>query len=107
MLNYFIGFDKLLGRQLITILYYLGLIGIAFGFIAGLLGGLGMMVGVSFFGGVGMIIATVIGTAVGVLFWRFVCELYVLFFRMAEDLRELKNGKLTPVTPTVPPAANI
>lgn len=91
MLNYFIGFDKLLGRQLITIL------------IAGLLGGLGMMFGVSFFGGVGMIIGSVIGAAIGVLFWRFICELYVLFFRMAEDLRDLRSTKL----PSGPPAADI
>ena len=103
MINYFIGFDKLLGKQLITILYYLGLAGIALGLIAGVLGGLGMMVGVSFFGGVGMILGSVIGAAIGVLFWRFVCELYVLFFRMAEDLRDLKQAKL----PSVPPAANI
>jgi len=107
MINYFIGFDKLLGKQLITILYYLGLAGIALGFIAGVLGGLGMMVGVSFFGGVGMIIATIIGSAIGVLFWRFLCELYILFFRMAEDLRDLKNAKIPPAATAVPPAANI
>jgi hypothetical protein len=103
MVNYFIGFDKLLGKQLITILYYLGLVGIAFGFLAGILGGLGMMFGVSFFGGVGAVIATIIGTAIGVLLWRFICELYVLFFRMAEDLRDLRNAKL----PSAPPAETI
>ncbi|MFN7056406.1 DUF4282 domain-containing protein [Hyphomonas sp.] len=102
MHTYFIGFDKLIGRQLITIIYYLGLIGIAFGFLAGVLGGLGMMVGVSFLGGIGMVIGVTIGSVVGVLFWRFICELYLLFFRMAEDVREIRDAKTgaSPASPT-------
>ncbi len=94
MLNQLLSFDKLIGMKLITILYYLGLIGIALGLIAGVLSGLGTMVSFSFFGGIGLVIGSVIGAAIGLLFWRFICELYLLFFRMADDLREIKLNKL-------------
>ncbi|MFN4185062.1 MAG: DUF4282 domain-containing protein [Hyphomonas sp.] len=98
MLNQFLKFDKLIGTKLITILYYLGLIGIGLGLIAGVLSGLGTMVSFSFFGGVGMIIGSLIGAAIGLLFWRFICELYLLLFRMADDLRDIKVAKALPPT---------
>ncbi|ABI76625.1 conserved hypothetical protein [Hyphomonas neptunium ATCC 15444] len=96
MLNQFLKFDKLIGAKLITILYYLGLIGIVLGLIAGVLSGLGTMVSYSFFGGIGLVIASLIGAVVGLLFWRFVCELYMLLFRMADDLRDIKVAKTPP-----------
>lgn len=98
MLNQFLTFDKLIGTKLITILYYLGLIGIGLGLIAGVLSGLGTMVSFSFFGGIGMIIGSLIGAAIGLLLWRFLCELYLLLFRMAEDLRDIKVAKALPPT---------
>lgn len=102
MVNQFLSFDKLIGTKLITILYYLGLIGIALGLIAGVLSGLGAMVSINFFGGIGMIIGSIIGAALGLLFWRFLCEVYLLLFRMADDLRDIKTAKGAP--PVVPPA---
>jgi len=27
-------------------------------------------------------------------FWRFICEIYLLFFRMSDDLRDIKNHQL-------------
>lgn len=93
MTSYFLNFDKLIGTQLIIILYYLGLLGIGLGAIASLFGALAML-GQSFVGGLGMVVMTLIAAVVGVLFWRFVCELYLLLFRMADDLREIKNSKL-------------
>ena len=96
MLNQLLSFDKLIGTKLITILYYLGLIGIALGLIAGVLSGLGTMVSFSFFGGIGLVIGTIIGAAVGLLFWRFICEMYLLLFRMADDLRDIKSAKSLP-----------
>lgn len=101
MLSQLLSFDKLIGTKLITILYYLGLIGIVLGLIAGVLSGLGTMVSFSFFGGIGMVIGSIIGAALGLLFWRFMCELYMLLFRMADDLRDIKAAKAVP--PSVPP----
>ncbi|MFN7178600.1 DUF4282 domain-containing protein [Hyphomonas sp.] len=93
MANYFLNFDKLLGTQLIVILYYLGLAGIALGAIASLFGALAMM-GASFIGGLGMIVMTLIGAVIGVLVWRFICELYLILFRISDDVREIKNAKV-------------
>ncbi|HAY06139.1 MAG TPA: hypothetical protein DCY26_05720 [Hyphomonas sp.] len=92
MANYFLNFDKLIGTKLIVILYYLGLVGIALGTIASLFGALAMM-GSSFIGGLGMIVATLIAGVVGVLFWRFICELYMILFRISDDVRDIKNAK--------------
>lgn len=92
MASYFLNFDKLIGTKLIVILYYLGLLGIGLGAIASLFGALAMM-GSSFVNGLGMIVMTLIAAVVGVLFWRFICELYLLLFRIADDVRDLKNAK--------------
>ncbi|MDP1554119.1 MAG: DUF4282 domain-containing protein [Hyphomonas sp.] len=96
MLNQFMSFDKLIGSKLIVIIYWLGLIGIGLGVIAGAFGGLASM-RYSFFGGLGAVIATLIGAVVGVLFWRFVCEMYLLLFRMADDVRDIKTMKSGPL----------
>jgi hypothetical protein len=95
MVNQFLNFDKLIGSQLIKILYYLGLIGIALGVIGGVFGGLASM-GSGFFSGLGMIIGVIIGGVLAVLFWRFMCELYIILFRMADDLRDIKTAKTGP-----------
>lgn len=95
MLNQFMSFDKLIGSKLIVVIYWLGLIGIALGTVAGVFGGLAMM-GSGFFEGLGAIIVTLIGAVVGLLFWRFVCEMYLLLFRMADDVRDIKAMKSGP-----------
>ncbi|MFN3911824.1 DUF4282 domain-containing protein [Hyphomonas sp.] len=92
MLSQFMSFDKLIGTSLIKIIYWLGLLGVGLGTLAGIFGGLAAM-GSSFFGGLGAIIVALIGAVVGVLFWRFICEMYLLLFRMADDLRDIKNAK--------------
>ncbi|MBK8197404.1 MAG: DUF4282 domain-containing protein [Acidobacteria bacterium] len=93
MINQFLTFDKLIGSKLIKILYYLGLIGIALGVIGGIFTGFAGM-GYSFFAGLGTILAALIGGVLGLVFWRFMCELYMILFRMADDLRDIKNAKL-------------
>ncbi len=100
MIQHFLTFDKLIGTQLIKVLYYLGLVGITLGAILSLFGGLAMMTQ-SFVGGLGTVIVSIIGFAVGILFWRFICEIYMLFFRISDDLRDIKNSK----TGVTPPAA--
>jgi len=93
MLQHFLSFDKLIGTKLIKILYFLGLIGIALSGIAGIFKGFGMM-RFSFTGGLGAIVAALIVTVLGFVFWRFLCEIYMLFFRMSDDLRDIKNHQL-------------
>jgi hypothetical protein len=96
LLNQFMSFDKLIGSRLIVIIYWLGLIGIGLGALAGVFGGFAAM-GAGFFTGLGAIIFALIGAVVGVLFWRFICEMYLLLFRMADDVRDIKAMKSPPV----------
>ena len=96
----FLSFDKLMGQGLVKIVYFLGLIGIAFGCLASL--GFSMMVG-GFGGLLGGIIGAVIFGAIGICFLRFTCELYIVIFRIGEDISALRaGGKLPSATPTTP-----
>ncbi len=99
MLQRFLTFDKLIGTTLIKILYYVGLVGIALYALVLVLTGLGVMVSQSFIGGIGLILAAIVGGAVSLLFWRFMCELYMLFFRISDDVRDLKEMKAGTATP--------
>lgn len=92
MINQFLSFDKLIGTTLIKVMYYIGLVGIGLYAVIAFLGGLGMMTQ-NFLAGLGMMLAALIGAAVGLLFWRFICEIYLLFFRISDDVRDIKNAK--------------
>ena len=86
MLQKFLNFDELIGTKLIKILYYVGLAGIILGGLGALFGGLKAGIP-AFFG-------ALVGTLAMLLFWRFICEIYLLFFRMSDDLRDIKNHQL-------------
>lgn len=102
ILTRFMSFDTLMGAGLVKIVYFLGLIGIALGVIGGVLGGLGTMFGVNFAAGLGMIIGAPIFGLFAVCFLRFGCELYIVLFRMGEDLAAIRaKGGLTPPPPGV------
>lgn len=89
IVNRFLNFDKMMGTSIIKVLYYIGMVFIAFGVIAAMFGALGSM-GVSFIGGlIGLIMAPVMGV-VGLLFWRFMCEIYILFFKISDDVAAIK-----------------
>ena len=89
IVNRFLNFDKMMGTSIIKVLYYIGMVFIAFGVIAAMFTALGSM-GSSFIGGLtGLIMAPVMGV-VGLLFWRFMCELYILFFKISDDVSAIK-----------------
>ena len=87
MIQQFLSFDKLIGTKLIKILYFLGLIVI-------LLAGLGSVVKGLLGMEIGTMLGGIIGTMLLLVFWRFMCEIYMLFFRMSDDLRDIKNHQL-------------
>ena len=95
IVNRFLNFDKMMGTSIIKVLYYIGMVFIAFGVIAAMLGALGSM-GSSFMGGlIGLIMAPVMGI-VGLLFWRFMCEICILFFKISDDVSAIrKNNEVT------------
>lgn len=93
MFNYFTNFDQLIGTKLIKLLYFLGLAGIVFFGLVGIIAGFVAM-GQGFLTGLGALLGAIIGTLIAVVFWRFMCELYLLFFRLSDDIRDIKNHQL-------------
>lgn len=93
MLQHFLSFDKLIGTKLIKILYFVGMVVIILSGIASLFGAI-MSLGSGFFFGLKLIGMAIFGTLLALLFWRFLCEIYLLFFRMSDDLRDIKNHQL-------------
>ena len=73
----FLFFDKMIMPKVITIIYWLGLVGCV-------LGGLGTMFTASFWTGLGIVVFGVIGV-------RLYCEIIMLFFKMNEALQAIRN----------------
>ena len=100
----FLSFEKLIGGMLIRVLYYVGLAIIGIIFLWMLMMAVNTMT-YNFAAGLGIFIGAPIAVAIYVLFWRFICELYILLFRMSEQLNEIKfaiKGEEPP--PPVEPA---
>ena len=93
MISSFLTFDKLIGTKLIKALYYIGM---ALILIFGVIAFFGAIASIryGFFSGLAAIFLALLGTLVGLVFWRFLCEIYLLFFRMSDDLRDIKNHQL-------------
>ena len=95
LIKRFTSFDKMMGTSIIQVLYFIGMVFIAFGVIGAMFTALGSM-GSSFIGGlIGLIMAPVMGL-IGLLFWRFMCEIYILFFKISDDVSAIrKNNEVT------------
>ena len=91
--NRFLSFETLIGAGLIKVIYFIGLVFIVIGTLLNMLGALGQL-GHAPLAALGWFVFAPIAGVVAVLFWRFVCELYILLFRMSDDLRDIKNDKL-------------
>jgi hypothetical protein len=88
----FLSFDKLMGQGLVKIVYFVGLIGLALGCVSWIFLGIAGM-GVFGFGGfLTALIGAIIGFVVGVCFLRFGCEIYLVIFRIGEDIRAMRGG---------------
>lgn len=100
----FFNFDKLIAGTLIKIIYWIGLAGIALWGIVFLFSALAMMTQ-SVLAGLGMLIILPVILAISVLFWRFLCEIYIVIFRIYERLGDIRDLKAPPPPPVggVPP----
>ena len=92
LVDRFLNFDKMIGTSLIKFIYYIGLGLIVIGTIISMLGALGGVGDNPLAALGGFIIMPVFGL-IGIVFWRFVCEIYMLFFRISDDVAELKAMK--------------
>jgi hypothetical protein len=78
-------FDRLMGKSLIKIVYFLGLVGIAVWALVALAAGLGAAAYDSGGAVVGIFAAAMI-LVFGTLFWRLSCELWIVLFKIYDEL---------------------
>ena len=91
LLARFIGFDRLLGPTLVKIVYYVGaafIVGAA-GMMA--LAGLVSIFNGNFGGGLTQLVAAPAVGAVAFVYWRFICELFMLAFLAYDRLGEIRD----------------
>jgi hypothetical protein len=91
ILQRFLGFERLLGPALVKIVYYFGagviVVTASFGVIMALMAVFAGNLG----GGVMQLIATPAVAAVALVYWRFLCELFMLAFLVYERLGEIRD----------------
>ena len=83
-------FEKMVATRVMKFLYFVGLIGII-GF--GLFSFIGSFAVLRYnaAAGLGTMLIATIGTALGVLIWRVVCELWLLGFNIFDRLGEIRD----------------
>jgi hypothetical protein len=108
ILQRFLGFDRLMGPSLVRLVYYFGaaviVVMAGVNFILALMSIFAGNIG----GGVMRMIATPAVAAVVFIYWRFLCELFMLAFlaynRLGEvrDLMRIAAGQTSPPDPDHP-----
>ena len=88
----FLGFDRLLGPVLVRIVYYVGMAGLVIFVGATMLMGLLALFGGNVGGGVMQLLAAPAVGAVALVYWRFICELFMLAFLAYERLGEVRDA---------------
>jgi hypothetical protein len=87
LIGRFTSFDKLISTGLIKILYWVGIVVIGVGTLVAAFSGFSQ----GFMSGVGSLIAAPIIAVIGIIFWRFLCELYIVIFGMYNRLGEISE----------------
>lgn len=81
----FLSFEKLITPSVIKIVYWLGIaVLVVFGvgsFFMGL-----------FYGSFGAGLMSLVGSVLGLLLWRVMCELYIVIFGMFDRLGQIRDG---------------
>lgn len=79
-------FDRLMGKSLIKIVYYLGLAGIVIWALVALVAGMGA----ASYDGSGAVIGVLVALAIlvfGTFFWRLSCEVWMVLFKIYDELK--------------------
>jgi len=87
----FLTFDKLIATGLIKVFYWIGMAAIALSTLIAILGAFAAF-GQSFAAGLGMLIMAPIGGVIAVIFWRFICEVYIVIFGMYDRLGAIQEA---------------
>lgn len=80
--KYILKFEEFVANKIILVIYYLGLVGVVFSSVGAALSAGG------FFSGLFMFILVLI---MGTLFWRVMCELFMLSFKIYDRLGEIRD----------------
>ncbi|ABS61664.1 conserved hypothetical protein [Parvibaculum lavamentivorans DS-1] len=86
----FLTFDKLIAGSIVKFLYWLGVVIIllfGFGTIAGSINTMGYNAGL----GLLQLVVGLVGVAFGILLWRVVCEIYLIFVAMNDKLGQIRD----------------
>jgi hypothetical protein len=99
------GFDQLIGPVLVKIVYYVGAAGIILAVAGALVTAVMSFAAGNIGAGVMQAIAVPAVGAVALVYWRFICELFMLAFRAFERLGEVRDlmriaaGQTAPAPP--------
>lgn len=92
ILQRFLGFDRLLGPVLVKLVYYFGAAIIVIVAVGALLTALFSLAGGNFGLGFMQLLAVPAVAAVALVYWRFLCELFMLAFLAYERMGEIRDS---------------
>ncbi|HVY84777.1 MAG TPA: DUF4282 domain-containing protein [Caulobacterales bacterium] len=87
----FFGFDTLLGVWLVKVVYFMGLAGIAGGVVIGFFMLIMTVAGGNLVGALVQLIAVPVVAAVALVYWRFLCEIFMVQFENHDRLIEIRE----------------
>ncbi|MEM9573201.1 MAG: DUF4282 domain-containing protein [Pseudomonadota bacterium] len=82
----FLSFEKMMAGSIIKIAYYILLVFV-------ILGGIVSSFTALMNGQIGLFLMTIVGTLLGILFVRIICEMYIVIFRISDNLTALRKMK--------------
>lgn len=88
----FLGFDRMLGPVLVKFVYYFGAATIVVLALGALLTAIFSIAGGNFGAGAMQLLAVPAVGAVALVYWRFLCELFMLAFLAYERLGEIRDS---------------
>lgn len=91
IISRFMTFDKLIATGLIKVFYWIGVVGIGLFTIVAIFGAFAAF-GQGFAQGLGMLILAPVGGVIGLIFWRFLCEVYIVIFGMYDRLGNIQEA---------------
>lgn len=91
LLRRFLSFERPIGPALVRIVYFVGAAAIVLGAGLGLINALTAFFGGNFGAGIVFLLATPAVCAVAFVWWRFLCELFMLAFMAYDRLVEIRD----------------
>ena len=88
LVNRFLSFDKLMGEGLVKFVYFVGVVFLALGVLISMFSGFQG----GFVSGLGSMLFAPIAGVFMLLFWRFICELYLVLFKVGNDLSAVRKS---------------